>query len=1055
MLKERCLVLHHNYVVYHLHSDYSLLDSCTQPNDYIKLAKELGMKAIGFSEHGHLKGWFAKMMACKQAGLKYMHGTEIYLTESLTEKVRDNYHTVLYAKNAAGFEELNRLVSRSFDANHFYYTNRISFDEFLHLSDNILTTSACLASPLNKLDVSHPMYEKLVKRYDYLEVQPHDCDDQRTYNIHLAELAAKYQKPLIAGTDTHSLDAYKADCRRILLKAKHKSYGNEDDFDLTWKTYDELVDAFRKQGALPEALYMEAIQNTVAFSEQCEEYEIDTSIRYPILYGTREKDDEMFVSLVWRMFEEKIQRGIIPRSQEQAFHDALEEEIRVFRKLHMQGFMLCMSETIRWCHDNGIPTGPGRGSVGGSRVAYVTDIIDVNPEQWHTVFSRFCNEDREEIGDIDTDVRESDRPRIFEYLIQKFGADKTARVPTYATAAEKAPIDIAGKALRMYWNEEHGFKDDDNPDENPYSITRIKEIKAAFEADPDTAKAQHNDVLLFYDGLVGTKTAQSVHAAGMVVSPVCLPECFGTFIKDNETVLMIDMAEIHDAGLAKLDWLVLSNINILAETCQNAGIPYPKTHEVDFNDPAVWQDMLRSPIGIFQMESDYAFKLLSDFKPKSIFDMSLVTACIRPSGTSYRNDLIARIPHKNPDPIIDELLADNNGYLVYQEDVIKFLQDICGLSGSEADNVRRAIGRKDEARLQKALPQILEGYCSKSKKPRETAETEALEYIQILQDSASYMFNYGHSVAYCIVGYLCAWLRHYHPVEFLTAYLNNAASAEDIANGTALANVYGITITTPRFGFSRDRYYGTPSDKIIAKGLGSVKYMSDTIAEQLYELAHSGQYPTFMSLLQALGTTSVNARQRDILILIDFFSAFGNSRELNQIVNIFEFFKCGDAKKIKSEQIPDFLADHFDQFATNINAKGETLKTWTITDMDGLLAACEEYVRSLHLPDLPVKIKMQNQKEYLGYIDLTTGADEDRRKLWVMDIMPLKDKKTGEPWCYRIDTRSIGSGKISRVSIAAFVFKTLPLKTDDIIYADALHKNRQGYWYLDKYHLVA
>ena len=315
--------------------------------------------------------------------------------------------------------------------------------------------------------------------------------------------------------------------------------------------------------------------------------------------------------------------------------------------------------------------------------------------------------------------------------------------------------------------------------------------------------------------------------------------------------------------------------------------------------------------------------------------------------------------------------------------------------------------------------------------------------------------NDNHSIEYCVLGYRCAWMRHYYPVEFLTAYLNNAASAEDIANGTSLANLYGITITTPRFGFSRDRYYGTPSDKIIAKGLGSVKYMSDAIAEQLYELAHSGQYPTFISLLQALGTTSVNARQRDILILIDFFSAFGNSRELNQIVNIFEFFKCGDAKKIKSEQIPDFLADHFDQFATNINAKGETLKTWTITDMDGLLAACEEYVRSLHLPDLPVKIKMQNQKEYLGYIDLTTGADEDRRKLWVMDIMPLKDKKTGEPWCYRVDTRSIGSGKISRVSIAAFVYKTLPIKTDDIIYADALHKNRQGYWYLDKYHLVA
>ena len=237
------------------------------------------MTALGFSEHGLQRGWFSKYELCRQAGIKYMHGVEVYMTESLTEKVRDNYHTILYAKNYDGFIELNRLISRSSQPDHFYYTNRISFDEFLNLSGNILTTSACLASPLNKLDVSHPLYEKLVQRYDYLEIQPHDCDDQRAYNIHLAALAAKYHKPLIAGTDTHSLNQYKAECRSILLRKNHRTYGNEDEFDLTWKTYDELCEAFRQQNALPEALYLEAIRNTVAFADQCEDYEIDTAIR--------------------------------------------------------------------------------------------------------------------------------------------------------------------------------------------------------------------------------------------------------------------------------------------------------------------------------------------------------------------------------------------------------------------------------------------------------------------------------------------------------------------------------------------------------------------------------------------------------------------------------------------------------------------------------------------------------------------------------------------------------------------------------------------------------
>lgn len=1044
-----------NYVVYHLHSDYSLLDSCTNPKDYIARAKELGMTAIGFSEHGHIKGWFAKYLACREAGIKYLHGVEIYLTETLKEKVRDNYHTVLYAKNYDGFLELNRLVSQSFDKEHFYYTNRISFDEFINLSDNILTTSACLASPLNKLEVTHPMYDKLVRRYDYLEVQAHDCDDQRAFNIHLAELAAKYHKPLIAGTDTHSLNQYKADCRKILLKAKHKSYGNEDEFDLTFKTRDELEAMFTQQGVLPAELVQQAIENTVAFANQCEELEIDTSIRYPILYGSREKDDEMFVRVVWDGLEDKLRRGIIPREQETAFREALTEEIRVFRKLNMQGFMLFMSEMIRWCHTNGIPTGPGRGSVGGSRAAYVTDIIDVNPETWHTVFSRFCNEDRVEVGDIDTDVRESDRPRIFEYLIDRFGQAKTARVPTYATAAEKAPIDLAGRALRFMWNEEHGFKEDENTPENPYSLDVIKQIKIAFEADSQAARAQYPDVLKYYDGLLGCKVAQSVHAAGIVVSPITLPDSCGIFVKDDEQVLMLDMEEIHDIGFVKIDLLVLSNINIIAETCELAKIEYPSTNLINFNDHDVWRDMLRSQIGIFQMESDFAFKLLSDFKPTSIFDMSLVTACLRPSGTSYRNDLIARIPHKNPDKIIDDLLADNNGYLVYQEDVIKFLQNICGLSGSEADNVRRAIGRKDEERLQKALPQILEGYCEKSSKPRDVSEREALEYIQILRDSASYMFNYAHSVSYCILGYICAWLRYYHPVEFITAYLNNAASPEDIAKGTALAELYGIRVTTPKFGISRDRYYGSVDDRVIAKGLGSVKYLSNAVAMQLCNL-YSNEYKTFISLLSdVLSQTSINSRQCGILIMLDYFSAFGNSRELQQIYNIYEYFSFGSAKQIKTSKIPDFLENDFHKYATNINAKGKELKTWTITDMDGLLAECERYIRALHLPDIPIKVKMQNQKEYLGYIDLTTNDPEDRRKLWVMNIMPLRDSKTGEPWCYRVDTRSIGTGKVARVSVSAATYLKQVIKEDDIIYAEALHKNPKGYWYLDQYRLLA
>ena len=231
-----------------------------------------------------------------------------------------------------------------------------------------------------------------------------------------------------------------------------------------------------------------------------------------------------------------------------------------------------------------------------------------------------------------------------------------------------------------------------------------------------------------------------------------------------------------DISLVKYDVLGLKNIGIIKDACKYANIPYPKTNEINWNDQKVWNDILRCPEGIFQFEGAFAFQMLCEFKPKSIFDMSLVTAALRPSGTSYRNRLMKKEFHKNPSEIIDNMLADNYGYLIYQEDTIKFLKDICGLSGSEADNIRRAIGRKQKERLDAAMPSILEGYCKMSPQPREIAESEAKEFLQIIEDSASYQFGYNHSIAYCMVGYLCAYLRYYYTPYFITSYLKTVFS---------------------------------------------------------------------------------------------------------------------------------------------------------------------------------------------------------------------------------------------------------------------------------------
>lgn len=1133
----------------------SLLDSATKFQDYIDRAVQLGQTAIAFTEHGNIYQWVAKKMACDKAGIKYLHGVECYLTEQLYEypdanelwreaqsgrneqdakkvlaemmesgkkKVRDNYHTILIAKNYDGILEINNLVSLSNRDDHFYYKPRITFEEFLGISDNVIKISACLASPLNKMSVRHPMYEKLLKHYDYLEVQAHNFGEQISYNCHLAEMSKKYGIPLIAGTDTHSIDAYKAECRSIMQLAKHIEFADEDSFDLTYKTYDELVEMFRIQGALPEQVFLEAIENTNRMADSVEPFELDISFKYPKLYGNAAEDKAVFEDTIRKNFQSKIDEGAITPEQIQNFKDAIKEECRVFDKIDMSGFMLFMSELVTWCKSNGIPIGFNRGSCGGSRVAYVTNTTDLNPETWHTVFSRFCNEDRKEIGDIDIDVSPSDRDKVYEYIINRFGQEKTAFILAIGTIKSKGCIDEICRALGVKWNKEHqrderGFrkalellKDNsasvrfgDHPDgcelyhfdengtliiskqfehipgielvkqftkeysklkeenekifqKNPWVGKVNTEIKDLFELDEEKARSQYPEVFYYYDGLLDVAISQSMHPAGIVASPITLRDHYGTFLSEGKEILQIDMECVHEAGLVKYDILGLKNIEIIKDTYALIGKPYPKSHEINWNDDAVWNDMLRSPIGIFQFESAFAFDSLRKFKTHSIYDMSLVTACIRPSGASYRDELLQRKPHHNPSPIIDDLLKDNLGYLIYQEDTIKFLQQICGLSGSEADNVRRAIGRKQKDRLEAALPDILEGYCSKSSQPRNIAEEEAKEFLQIIEDSASYQFGYNHSIGYCMIGYLCAYLRYYYPAEFITAYLNNANNEDDIKNGSALAELYGIQIVPPRYGISKDRYVYDKDRNVIAKGINSIKYMNSTVANELYDLAKRSDPKTFMSLLTLMNNeTSIDTRQRDILIKIDFFVDFGNVTELSRIASIFVFFKNGTAKKVQKDKISGQMLDVVSKYATDKNKNGTEAKSFTITDMAGLLNECESVIKSLHLPDLDLKCKIQNQIELMGYIDLTTNKKEDRRKLLITDVFPLSSKKDNTVWGYAAQTRSIGSGKVSRLTIRSSVYAKTPVKRFDIIYAKELEKNRSGYWYLLDYDLIA
>lgn len=884
-----------NYTTYHLHTEQSLLDSCTNYKLYVDKAKELGQKAICFTEHGNIYCWYEKKMYCDANDIKYIHGVECYLTEDKIgdDKHRDNYHTILIAKNHDGFVELNNLIFMSTHKDHVYYKPRITFDEFLNISDNIIKISACLASPLNRLRETYP---QLLQHYDYYEIQYHDCDEQIEYNKWLYKMSKKYNKPLIVGTDTHSLNKYKAECRSILQLGKEIEFSNEDEFDLTYKSYDELVEMFVKQQSLPMDVVLEAINNTNVMADSCEPIEIDTSVKYPILYG--ESDEEVMWETLRKKYKEKRKSGIITNDMQ--YVDNIKEEMRVFKKVNMVGFMLFMSEMISWCKENNIPTSPCRGSVGGSTVAFISDIIDVDPIVWKTVFSRFCNEDREEVGDIDCDFYEEDRPKVYDYIINRFGKEKTAYILASGTCVDKSTIDIIGKALRKRYQRQ-GIYD-------KYTISEVGEIKDLFGVDPDAAKEKYKELFYYFDGLCNTVISQSQHPAGIVASPINLIDNYSVFIgSDGQYILPINMEEVHEIGLVKYDILGLKNIGIIKKCCEYANIPYPKSHEINWNDQNVYEDMLRSPIGIFQFEGNYAFELLKRFGVHTINDMSLVNASLRPSGESYRDRLIAHEPNKNPSEIIDKLLEPNHGYLVFQEDVIAFLQQICGLSGSEADNVRRAIGRKQMDRLQKALPSIFEGYCNKSDKSREVAEEEARVFLKIIEDASSYMFGYNHSTGYSMLGYLCAYMRYYYPKEFCCAFLNCAKSEEDIRNGTMLCHEYGIEIARPLFGESLNEFRCEDGANTIYKGLRSIKDIGKNTGDELYSI-RDNKHDTFFDLLADIKqNTSVNSKQLDILIKLNFFEMFGNPNELLAYVDVYNQYankKQLSKDKISPEDLP-------------------------------------------------------------------------------------------------------------------------------------------------------
>lgn len=1039
-----------NYVVYHLHSDLSNgvtnIDSVTKFQEYIDAAKECGMKAMAFSEHGSVFEWWHKKCAIEKAGMKYIHAVEAYLTESLDEKIRDNYHCVLIAKNFEGFKELNKLVSQSFNRkdNHFYYVPRISFEELFNTSENIIFTTACVGGVMHKANetVRSKFLKFMCQHKDrcFFEVGHHIDEKQVQYNQYLKKLSDEYGIPLIAGTDTHVLNEVHEKGRSILQRSKNIYFEGEDKWDLKFHSFPELVEAYKLQGSLSKEDYMRAINNTNLLADMVEEFTLDTNTKYPHIY---DNPKETFRQ---KVMEAKAKNPYIKeRYTEERINKVIEEEFEVYEKTQSIDFMLLQTYLREWETANGIQCGYGRGSVSGSMIAYILGITKMDSLKFDLNFFRFMNPSRVTNADIDTDYSGKDRDTVKQFLLRdkmNLPGIRSAEIITFNTIAMKGAIKDVCRALNVPLDEAQQL-----------SNAVFQNDKKQWEID-DKWRSEYPEVFTYVDIVDGTIVSIGTHPSGVLISDLPIDETVGlcSISTSDYPVSMINMKELDDLMYVKLDILGLDNIGVINETCKILGIDRLDPDNVDLDDEAVWKSIRDDTTLIFQWESNsaqaYLKKFMSDktiAKAKEVNKdfsyikwLSFGNGLIRPGCASFRDDIANGNVNITGFKELDDALAMTFGRITMQEDIMRFCKNFCGYSDAESDTVRRGIAKKKGT--EQFIGEIHDRFLNFSNTTFNVL-TEKLEEIfppikQGILDASDYAFSWNHSDAYSLIGYICGYLRYYHPIEFITAALNIFKdNAEKTASIVKYAKKAGIKITSPKFGYSKSDYFFMKEENVIAKGLSSVKYMSASIADELYELSKKNTYTHFIDLLSDINSyTAVNSRQIDILIKIDYFSKFGNQRELLRICDIFELFKKGTAKQIKKESIKDSPIDTIVKKYSNDKTKsGAESKSYILLDIPTIMRECEQMIKETGMPDLSDLLKVRNFADIMGYTGYVSGKEEDRRKLYIKEVYPLKRKKDGVQFGYSVITQSIGSGVESRFTVFNRVFNNDPIQKDDVI----------------------
>jgi DNA polymerase-3 subunit alpha len=826
-----------DFVHLHVHSEYSLLDGANRIRDLVQACVDDGQPALALTDHGNMFGAIELYKACSKAGVKPIIGCEVYVAREGRDKphhrIHNPYtHLTLLARNETGYRNLMRMASLSYTEG-YHFRPRVDREVLQQYAEGISALSGCLSGEIcrmamrDKEDEAERIAIELRDMYGpehfWLELQRNGMEIQAKANETLVRIHQRTGIPLVATNDIHYLRHEDCAAQDVLLcintgarRTDEKRFKMDTD-TLFFRTREEMGHVFRD---LPEAL-----RTTMDVADQ-----IDVQIEFgkyhlPVFTSdTGESQDALFD----RLCEE----GLVRRygATCDAARARLADEAEIIREMGFVSYFLIVWDLIRWARENGIPVGPGRGSAAGSIIAYVLEITQVDPLHYGLIFERFLNSARVSMPDIDIDFCKEGRERVLQYTRERYGEENVAQIVTFNTMAPRLAIRDVGRVLDV------PLKDVDRLAKKIPSGPGATSLAKALEQDPALKEAadepEFSELFTFSTKLEGMARNISTHAAGVVIADKPITEYVPLCTADDRVATQWPAPQLEELGLLKMDYLGLRTLTILERATQNvaaAGETPPDLATLPFDDARTYELLNRGDtLGVFQLESEGMRKLITRLRPDCFEDLIAILALYRPGPLeSGMDDMFIRRKHgqeqvEYPHPSLEEILGDTYGCLVYQEQVMRISNVLADFSLNEADNLRKAMGKKKPEIMQQFAAQFLAGAAKNG-----CAEDVAREVWDNMVKFGGYGFNKSHSTAYALISWQTAYMKAHHRVAFLAANMScemhSTDKIKDFADDARRADIELLppTISRSIWDFLPERR--DSGEQGIRFGLGAIK----------------------------------------------------------------------------------------------------------------------------------------------------------------------------------------------------------------------------------------